>query len=110
MSGYLLNVGVSAMCGHGASMAINPGSTRVKVDGQPAATEADMAMISGCPHMMGNVPSPCLMVDFMVPATRVKIEGKAALLDTSTNQCKSPAQAPQGPVSFMQVQAKAKGA
>jgi len=101
MPGPMLHVGAIVQCTHGASAQAAPGSSRVLVSSQPAATLADTFTVSGCsfqiPVGAGTKPSPCLTIRWTVPAVRVKVNGTPALTSMSAGLGLSPEQAPQGP-------------
>jgi hypothetical protein len=97
MSGMLLHVGAVIMCSHAGQVQIAPGNPRVTLGGQPAATTADSFVVAGCPFVVGTASQPCLRIDWIVPAARVKIGGSPAVLSTSTGLGIGPTQAPQGP-------------
>ena len=98
------------MCPHGGSMTTIPSNTRVMVSGQPVATMVDTSTIAGCPFQIpigtGTKPQPCVTVQWLVPATRVTVNGQPALLQTSTGLCKSAEQIPQGPPTITVNQAR----
>lgn len=107
---YLAHVDWTALCPHAGQVQIQPGNARVKLSGHPAATVGDQFMISGCPFTLPpSTPSPCLTVQWLVPASRVKIGGQAAVLSTSTGLCKAGTQAPQGAPQVSVTQQKVKG-
>ena len=83
-------------------------NTHVKVDGAYAALSTDQFMISGCPFMMGNVPSPCMTVKWLVADMRDTVNKAATLSSGSTGLCMSAAQVPQGPVNIVNTQTKVK--
>lgn len=89
------------MCPHGASVTTVSSNTRVMVSGLPVATLADTSTIAGCPFQIpvgaGTKPQPCVRVQWLVPATRVMVNGQPALLQTSAGLCLSAEQIPQGP-------------
>ncbi len=109
MADELLHAGLVAMCPHGGSVTVSSQNTRVKVDNQYAATVSDMFTIAGCPFMAGQKSQPCVKIQWMAGATRVKINGQQALLKSSTGICQSVEQIPQGPPSITTVQARVKG-
>lgn len=96
MSGSLFHVGASATCPHGGQVATISSNTRVLVSGQPVATLSDIALVAGCTFAPVK-PQPCVKVQWLVPATRVFINGQPAILQTSLGICQSAEQAPQGP-------------
>jgi len=110
MPGYLFHVGAQAMCPHGGQISTASSNTRVKVGGQFVATSADTCTIAGCPFTIpSGPPHPCVKVQWLVPAVRVKINHQAALLQTSTALCLAADQAPQGPPQVTVAQKRVKG-
>ena len=106
---FLLHVGASILCPHGGQVSVLPGNPRVRLGGQPAATMADQYMIAGCAFTVGTKPQPCLQVQWLAPAMRVRIGGQAAILQNSTGLCKSAEQIPQGPPNVAAAQARVRG-
>lgn len=107
---FLTHVGFTAMCPHGGQVQVVPGNARVKLGGQPAASLADQFLISGCPFTLPPaVPSPCVTIQWVVPATRVMLGGQPAILQTSTGLCLAATQAPQGPPTVVTTQARVMG-
>jgi hypothetical protein len=79
MPGLLLDVGAKAECIDKAKMLIKkPFKSRVKLDKEDACTLTDIYTISGC-----NRDPPCLFVTWSTAASKVKIDGSAAILDDS---------------------------
>ena len=73
-------------------------------------TDVDVATITGCPFTVPTgKPQPCVTVEWMTSALRIKIEGQAALLSVSQGLCKSAEQAPQGPVNISVTQSRVTG-
>lgn len=103
-----LNTASTLLCPHGGQATIAPGSPRVKVAGQPVATMADTTTIAGCPFQVpigtGTKPQPCVRVQWMVPAVRVRAGGSPVLLQTSTGLCLSAESIPGGPPNAVVVQ------
>jgi hypothetical protein len=101
MPGPVYHVGAQGMCPHAGQLSTVSSNTRVLVGGQPVATFADVSTIAGCPFQVpvgaGTKPQPCVSVKWLVPATRVMVNGQFALLQTSTGLCLSAEQIPQGP-------------
>jgi hypothetical protein len=86
------------MCTHGAPVQVVPGSPRVLASGLPVATMADLFPVTGCPFVLpSGTPSPCVLVQWLVPAARVLVNGAPPILNTSMGLCRSAAQVPQGP-------------
>jgi hypothetical protein len=110
MSGYLFEVGASAMCPHGGQVKVTSTNTRVKVGGKPVALVADTFLVSGCAFTIPpGKPQPCMKVQWLTPATRVKVGGQAPILKTSNGLCQSADQIPQGPPNVSSTQTKVKG-
>jgi hypothetical protein len=106
---YLFHVGAQAMCPHGGQISTASSNTRVKVGGQFVATSADTSTIAGCPFSTSAGPHPCVKVQWLVPAMRVKINHQAALLKDSTALCVAADQVPQGAPQILVVQMRVKG-
>lgn len=109
MGAGILQMGCQIQCPHGGMATVTPSNTRVKVGGGFALLANDVMIISGCPFMIGNTPSPCLTIQWVTKATRVKVLGQPVLLETSVGLCKSPTGAPQGTAIISGVQTKVKG-
>ena len=70
-------------------------------------------MVSGCPFQIpvgaGTKPQPCIKIQWIKPALRVKINGQPALLQDSSGLCQSAEQIPQGPPQVVVTQMRVKG-
>jgi hypothetical protein len=109
MPGYLLDAGTAIMCPHGGSGAPSPRSVRVKLGGKPPLLADDLVTIAGCAFNVSGAPSPCLRVQWLMPATRVKIEGSPALLSSSVGLCLNAGGAPQGTAVLSGYQTRVRG-
>ncbi|RMH81597.1 MAG: hypothetical protein D6681_17980 [Calditrichaeota bacterium] len=110
MSGFLLNTGSTLLCPHAGQVSIITTNVRVKVDGQPAVTFSDTYLVSGCPFTIPpSKPQPCVKVQWLVPATRVRVGGQPVLLQSSSGLCQSAEQIPQGPPNVVMTQVRVKG-
>ena len=113
MAGFLLHVGASVICTHGASASIVSSNQRVKVGGQAVATIADTTTVAGCPFQVpvpgGTKPQPCVKIQWAAPATRVRVLGQFVLLQTSSGACQSAEQIPQGAPTVVTTQVRVKG-
>jgi uncharacterized Zn-binding protein involved in type VI secretion len=106
----LVAVGASAICPHAGQVSIVSANTRVVLGGQPAATASDQFPIAGCPFTPGSAPPhPCVSVRWIVPSTRVRINGQPAVLQTSTGLCHAADQLPQGPPTVIATQVRVSG-
>ena len=91
------------MCMHGGQATTVSTNARVLVSGQPVAVLNDVTTIAACPFTLPGappVPMPCVTVRWLVPSTRVLVNGTPALLQTSTGLCLAATQAPQGAPSI----------
>jgi uncharacterized Zn-binding protein involved in type VI secretion len=95
MPGPLFHVGATAICPHGGPINVISSNARVLVIGMPVATMGDQFLVAGCAFTIPP-PQPCLRVQWLVPATRVLVNGQPAILQTSVGLCLGPTQAPQG--------------
>lgn len=116
MPGVLLHVGAVVQCTHMAPATTSPTQTRVFVRGLPVATTANLYAVAGCPFTLpGPKPSPCVRVQWTMPAARVLVGGVPALLQTppgtgpGAGLCLSPEQAPQGPPNVTAIQTNVLG-
>jgi hypothetical protein len=109
----LIHEGFTCMCPHGASVTATASSKKVKLGGQAAVTISDTFTVSGCPFQVpagpSTKPQPCVKVQWIVPAKRVMIDKKPALLKDSSNISLSAEQIPQGSASVTVCQMKVKG-
>lgn len=108
MAGNTLNVNSILMCPHGGQVQIISTNTRVNVAGAPAALSSDQFLISGCPFIIGLVPSPCVTVQWILTDMRAKVNSTSTLSMSSIGLCQNAAQAPQGPVIIVNAQPRVK--
>lgn len=109
MPGEIVQVGATIQCPHGGQATIAPSNQRVKVAGAPVALVSDLTTVAGCPFTVpGPTPQPCIKVQWLAGATRVKVMGTPVLLKDSQGLCQSPAQAPQGPPTVQVAQPRVK--
>ena len=107
MSGSLLDASAVIGCPHGGR--VTPATTPsggLRIAGAAVATAAHAYVVTGCPHTVDRVPSPCLSVRWTADATGVTADGAPVLLDTSAAQCFSAALVPQGPPVVQAAQRK----
>jgi hypothetical protein len=110
MSGFLLHVGATALCPHGGPVSVISSNARVKVSGQPVATLSDTYTIAGCAFTVpGPKPQPCVLVQWLVLASRVRVGENPVILQTSTGLCQSAEQIPQGPPNILVTQVRVRG-
>jgi hypothetical protein len=106
----LLHVNAAVQCFHGAPATRLSGNPRVRVSGQQVWTTSSTLNVMACPFTIPPKPQPCVTVDWITGATRVKAGGEAVVLRTSASLCKSAEQIPQGKSSALGSQSRAKGA
>jgi hypothetical protein len=103
----LLTASSTMMCPHGGQATAIPGQTNAVADA-PILLMTDTVTIAGCSFMIGTVPSPCISVQWVEGATRVKA-GDFVLNESSVGLCLAATQAPQGSVIISETQAKVEG-
>lgn len=105
MSGPIVHVGAGINCPHGGMTSVVPGSPRVLVGGQPAATMVDQYLVAGCAFTIPPaVLHPCLQVKWLVPAARVFVNGAPVITQASVGLAIAADMAPQGPPIIAGVQ------
>ncbi|HUP60697.1 MAG TPA: hypothetical protein VNA69_09800 [Thermoanaerobaculia bacterium] len=110
MPGPLYHASAAAICPHGGQVTVIPSAPRVLVSGLPVATMSDTTLVAGCAFTVpGPKPQPCIRVQWLVPATRILVNGQPALLQTSTGLCFSPESIPQGPPQILTTQTRVMG-
>jgi hypothetical protein len=102
--GPLFHVGAAAICPHAGPVTTISSNVRVLASAMPVATVADTFVVAGCVFTVGTKPQPCVLARWLVPATRVLVNGQPAVLQTSTGLCFSAEQAPQGPPTVLSTQ------
>jgi hypothetical protein len=98
-----------ALCPHGGIVTEVPAAPRVLLSGMPAATLADQYVIAGCVLNVLGAPHPCVRVQWLVPALRVKASFAPVILQTSVGLCLAADQAPQGPPVISSTQPRVRG-
>lgn len=96
-SGVLIGGDAVISCPHGGRATAAQQSAAVLVNGSPVVTAAHTFTVTGCPHTVDRVPTPCVTVRWTADGTGVTVDGQPVLLDTSAAQCFSAARLPQGP-------------
>ncbi len=93
----LLTSASAMMCPHGGTVIATPGSTRASA-GSPVLRGSDTFTIVGCPFPPTGPPHPCVGVNWVLTALRVKHGGDFVLNEASVGLCVAGDQAPQGTV------------
>ncbi len=96
MGAYVLDAGATITCPHGGQATVVPRATRVSLGGNPPLLVDDVATIAGCAFNVSGAPSPCLRLQWLMPATRATVESSPVLLSSSVAMCLNAAGAPQG--------------
>ncbi len=101
------------MCPHAGQVSVISANSRVMVGGQPVATMSDSYLVAGCPFQIpigvGTKPQPCVTVQWLEPALRVRVNGQPVILSGSMGLCQSIEQIPQGPPLVTTTQMRVKG-
>src|SRR3954451_5499765 len=110
MPGPLFHVGAATICPPAGQITTISSNSRVLVNGMPVATMADTSLVAGCAFTVPpGKPQPCVKVQWLVPATRILVNGQPVLLQTSSGLCQSPEQIPQGPPTIVATQPRVIG-
>lgn len=105
----LLTAASVMMCPHGGTVMATPGSMRATIDA-PILRGSDTFVIAGCSFTLpGPVLSPCVSINWVQTATRVKHGGDFVLTEASVGLCVAATQAPQGPVVIATTQPQVDG-
>jgi hypothetical protein len=110
MAGATLTIASTLMCPHGGTVSIVSANAKVSVNGSFAALSTDTFTVAGCPFQLPTVPpipSPCVLVQWIVPDVQTSVGGTSTLSEGSSGLCLSAMQAPQGPVTITAGQTKA---
>jgi hypothetical protein len=108
MSG-LLNASSLMMCPHGGTVQVVTTNTRTKAGGDFVLRQSDIFTIVGCPFVIGIVPHPCVLVQWVQPAERSQAMGDYTLTEESVGLCLAADQATQGMVLITFTQPQAAG-
>jgi hypothetical protein len=112
MPGFFVQAGATILCPHGGRVNVVPTQPRVRA-GQPLGLLNGAYPIVGCPFMVpvgpAMKPQPCVRVQWLVPAVRVRVSGQPVLVRSSTGLCLSAEQIPQGAPIIVLTQFRAKG-
>ena len=106
---HTLTTASTLQCPHGGTVIITPSNSRVKAAGAYVVTMADTFTIVGCPFQIPGtppIPSPCVRVQWLVPDTRMRVNGSLSLSRSSSGLCLSAAQVPQGSVIVANAQSR----
>ncbi len=96
MPGYVIDAGAAIVCPHGGRGMPVTTTTRVRVGGLPPILDSDRVVVDGCAFDVDGAPSPCVLVRWLMPSTRLLVDRTPVVLSTSTGLCVSATGAPQG--------------
>ncbi|HMO60028.1 MAG TPA: hypothetical protein PKA05_06995 [Roseiflexaceae bacterium] len=110
MATPLIQIDATILCSHAGSASITPSQTRVRADGRLLAVVSDSTTVAGCPLTLPNgKPQPCTTIRWVTSATRVRLGGTPALLQSSSGICQSAEQIPQGAPNVVTTQTRVRG-
>jgi len=109
MGAFVIDAGATIICPHGGQVKVVPSATSVTLGGLPPLLDKDTATVAGCAFNVSGAPSPCLTVQWLMPATRLTVDGGAPLLSSSIGLCKNAAGAPQGTAIVSGFQTRVQG-
>ncbi len=96
-----------AQCTHAAKATFVATSSKVLIDNGPVVLSGDPVPIAGCPFTVPpGKPQPCVKGVLSMPASKVMVEGKPAMLQGPGDMGQSAEQIPQGPLIYSSVQMK----
>ena len=105
MPGFLLHQGATVLCAHGGQAQPTAPNPRVRVSGQPVATQPAPYLVAACPFIVAGAPVPCVTAQWVTAALRVRAGGMPVLLQNSQAIC-----TPNGtPVNIVVTQTRVKG-
>ena len=96
MPGKLLTVAATVQCPHGGSATLTTANGRVLGPDGAVLVQSDIHTVAGCSFTIGNVPSPCLRIEWQAPAVKSTFSGVAPLVESSVGLCYAASGAPQG--------------
>lgn len=96
-------------CPHGGTAVVATGNTKARTKGGGIVLQDDILTVGGCTFTLPNgKPSPCVKVKWAMTDTKVKVDGKATVSQTSVGNCYSAEEVMQGPAIISSVQGKVK--
>ena len=101
----MLTTASTLMCPHGGTITATAGSTKAQA-GAAVLRASDSFSVVGCPFAPSQ-PQPCVSVQWVQTATKVRHGGDFVLTQASVGLCLAATQAPQGTVMIVSTQAKA---
>ncbi|SRR5260370_20028748 len=105
----LLNTASVMMCPHGGTVQAISSNTRASAGGPFVLRATDTFIIAGCPFSTPAGPHPCVQVQWVQTAQRIKAVGDVTLTEASVGLCVAPDQAVQGTVLITATQSQVSG-
>jgi hypothetical protein len=105
----LLNTSTIMMCPHGGTVSVVTSNTRVQAAGSPLIGATDTYLVAGCPFVIGIVPHPCMLVQWVQPNARSQAVSDFTLSETSVGLCQAADQSVQGAVLIVFTQPQVSG-
>jgi len=113
MPGFPMTIATVASCLHQGPAIIAPDQTAVTILGGLAATSTSQITVAGCIFTTpAGVPHPCVLIKWMMPSTKVTVQGKPLILMPPPGSGVGPGlgqaadQVPQGPPTVTTNQTK----
>ena len=97
------------MCPHGGQVSVITSNTQTQAAGGFVLEMTDTYLVAGCPFVLGLVPSPCVMVQWVVASATTQVMGEFVLTESSVGLCMSALGAPQGAVLIIETQPQVSG-
>jgi len=107
--GTFLTSSATLMCPHGGKVSPVPGTSKIRIGGEPVVLSGDTYPIGGCAFNVAGAPHPCLTVEWVVTAQRSTMVQDQPLTTESVGLCKAADKAVQGPVQIVNTQTRASG-
>jgi hypothetical protein len=102
----LITTASTLQCPHGGTATGTPSATKATADAV-VLRATDTFSIAGCPFNVSGGPSPCLTVQWVGPATKVRHNGDFVLTSASVGLCIGAG--PQGAVIVASTQSQVSG-
>jgi len=105
----LLNASSILMCPHGGTVTIITSNTQVMGGGDFLVLSSDTFLIVGCPFILGLIPNPCVLVQWVQTALESQVLGDFTLTEESVGLCVADDGAVQGTVLITSTQPQVAG-
>jgi hypothetical protein len=89
MSALVLTTMSTITCQHSAKAQLTTSNSKMDVAGAKVLLESDIHLVSGCPFMRGQQPSPCVRIEWSAGSQKLTVSGTAVLIQTSIGKCYS---------------------